>query len=146
MKTSGGTGGSGRISQPTLSEINVTPFVDVMLVLLIVFMVSAPLMQQGIQVNLPKTKAGSLDEAPDKLVLEVDKSLKISLNGKTVQKGSLLSRLQAIASVKPDVQVFVQADERVPYGYIAQVMAEVKTAKITRVGLVTQSGDLKERL
>ena len=136
----------GRVTQTSLSEINVTPLVDVMLVLLIVFMVSAPLMQQGVQVNLPKAKSGSIDEAPDKLMLEVTKDLEIRINGKSIPKGTLSEKLLAIASVKPEVQVFVQADERVPYGYIAQVMAEVKNAKISRVGLVTQPGEPKERL
>lgn len=133
-------------TQTALSEINVTPLVDVMLVLLIVFMISAPLMQQGIQVDLPKANAPSMNEVPDQLVLAVDKSRRVLLNGNVVPSGTLRTKLLAIAKAKPDVQIFIQADQSVPYGYIAQVMAEVKQAQITRVGLVTEPGDSKQRL
>lgn len=138
MNVSGSS--SSRSTPSTLAEINVTPLVDVMLVLLIVFMISAPLMQQGIQVDLPKANAPSISEVPDQLVLAIKKNRQITLNGKTVDKGTLRVRLQAIASVKPDVQVFIQGDQGVPYGVVAQVMAEVKQAKISRVGLVTEPG------
>lgn len=131
-----------RLSAPTaLAEINVTPLVDVMMVLLIVFMVSAPLMQQGVQVDLPKANAGSLNEVPEQLVLVVTGSRQIQINGNTVASGTLFRKLQAIQAARPDVQVFIQSDQNVPYGFIAQVMAEVKQAKIQRVGLVTQPGE-----
>ncbi|MFL5812853.1 MAG: ExbD/TolR family protein [Bdellovibrionia bacterium] len=133
--------GSGRTSTTTLAEINVTPLVDVMMVLLIIFMVSAPLMQQGVQVDLPKANAGSLSEVPEQLVLVVTGSRQIQINGNTVASGTLFKKLQAIQAARPDVQVFIQADQNVPYGFIAQVMGEVKQAKIQRVGLVTQPGD-----
>jgi biopolymer transport protein TolR len=134
-------GGSVRSIPTTVAEINVTPLVDVMLVLLIVFMVSAPLMQQGVQVDLPKANAGSLSEVPDQLVLVVNKSREIAINGNTVPGGSLRGRLEAVSQAKPNVEVVIQADQNVPYGFIAQVMAEVKKAKINRVGLVTEPGD-----
>ena len=119
-----GNGSSASSKVPsTLAEINVTPLVDVMLVLLIIFMVAAPMMQQGIQVDLPKANAGTLNEVPDQLVLAVNKRKQITINGNVIERGTLGSRLQAIASVKPDVQVFIQADQTVPYGFIAQVMA-----------------------
>jgi len=131
-----------RMSAPsTLAEINVTPLVDVMMVLLIVFMISAPLMQQGVQVDLPKANAGSLNEVPEQLVLVVTGSRQIQINGNTIAPGTLFKKLQAIQSARPDVQVFIQSDQNVPYGFIAQVMAEVKQAKIQRVGLVTQPGE-----
>jgi biopolymer transport protein TolR len=142
----GGGSGFGRSVPTTLAEINVTPLVDVMLVLLIVFMVSAPMMQQGVHVDLPRANAGSLDEVPDQLVLVVNKSKQILINNNLVETGSLGTKLLAVASVKPNVQVFIQADQTVPYGYIAQVMAEVKRAKISRVGLVTEPGDTGARL
>src|SRR4051812_46546026 len=138
--------GGARSTPTTLAEINVTPLVDVMLVLLIVFMISAPLMQQGVQVDLPKANAGSLSEVPDQLVLVVNKQRKILINSNAIPQGSLLQRLQAIRDVKPEVQVFIQADKDVPYGFIAQVMAEVKRAKINRVGLVTEPGDKTSNL
>ena len=139
--------GSGSRSLPTtLAEINVTPLVDVMLVLLIVFMISAPLMQQGVQVDLPKANAGSLNDVPDQLLLVVTKARQILINGNAVHPGTLRSKLEAITPAKPDVQLFIQADEGVPYGFVAQVMAEAKQAKISRVGLVTEPGDAETRL
>jgi len=111
--------------------------VDVMLVLLIVFMVSAPLMTQGVQVDLPKTTAQTLNESREPLVLSINKNRQIQINEKTIETGSLRGRLEAIAAARPDVEVFIHADQSLPYGLIAQVMAEVKRAKIHRVGLVT---------
>ncbi|HLE01456.1 MAG TPA: biopolymer transporter ExbD [Bdellovibrionota bacterium] len=140
--TSGASGSISRRSVPTtLAEINVTPLVDVMLVLLIVFMISAPLMQQGVQVDLPKANAQSLTEVPDQVVLVINRSRQISINGNTIQSGLLRMKLDAISSVKPQVEIFIQADQSIPYGFIAQVMAEVKKARINRVGLVTEPGD-----
>ena len=140
-KGSGGSGGFGHAIPTTLAEINVTPLVDVMLVLLIVFMISAPLMQQGIQVDLPKANAASLSEVPDQLVLVVTRSRQISINGNSIEQGTLRPKLEAVVSVKPTVEVVIQADQAVPYGFIAQVMAEVKRARINRVGLVPEPGD-----
>ena len=133
-------------TQTALSEINVTPLVDVMLVLLIVFMISAPMMQQGIQVELPKANAGSLNEAPEPIMLVIAHDQTVSINGNRIPSGQLRTKLEGIASVKSNVDVMIQADHRVPYGFIAQVMAEVKQAKITRVGLVTEPADPNSRL
>jgi biopolymer transport protein TolR len=124
----------GRVS---LSEINVTPMVDVMLVLLIVFMVSAPLMQQGVEVNLPKANAGSLSQSEQPTLLIIRSNQSIELDQKTYTQSSLLDKLAALAIAKPNLQVLVQADESVSYGVVAKVMAQVKKAKIHRVGLVT---------
>lgn len=140
FNVSGGSS-SARSTPTTLAEINVTPLVDVMLVLLIVFMISAPLMQQGVQVDLPKANAGSMSEVPDQIVLVVNKSKQLLINGNVIPGGSLRNRLEAIAAAKPNVEVFIQADQGVAYGFIAQVMAEVKRAQIHRVGLVTEPGD-----
>ncbi len=127
-----------RDSTPTtLAEINVTPLVDVMLVLLIIFMISAPLMQQGIQVDLPKASGQSMNEAPDQLVLVISKGRKITINGTEIPQGTLRPRLEAVAAAKPGVEVFIQGDEGVPYGFVAQVMAVGKGARFNRVGLVT---------
>ena len=124
----------GRIS---LSEINVTPLVDVMLVLLIVFMVSAPLMQQGVEVNLPKANAGSLSDADEPIVLSIQSNQHISLDSKSYSMSALSERLEALVIAKPELQILVQADQAVNYGVVAKVMALVKKAKSHRVGLVT---------
>jgi biopolymer transport protein TolR len=140
-------GGLSSRSVPTaLAEINVTPLVDVMLVLLIVFMISAPLMQQGVQVDLPKANAGTMNEAPDQLVLIVDKARQIIIAEHTIQAGTLRQKLEAIAAAKPRIEVVIQADQEISYGFIAQVMAEVKRAGISRVGLVTEPGDPHSKL
>lgn len=125
---------SGRAS---LSEINVTPMVDVMLVLLIVFMVSAPLLQQGVDVNLPKADAGSLSQSEQPTILAIKANRSIELDQKTYSLENLKDKLGALSIAKPNLQVLVQADESVSYGLVAKVMAQVKKAKIHRVGLVT---------
>lgn len=138
--------GLSRSIPSSLAEINVTPLVDVMLVLLIIFMVSAPLMQQGIQVDLPKTATSSLSEAPDQLILTLDRSKQIMLGEQLIPTGTLFKKLEAIVSAKPQIEVVIHADQNLPYGFIAQVMAEVKRAGISRVGLATEEGDLKKHL
>lgn len=141
------SGSSSHRSVPTtLAEINVTPLVDVMLVLLIVFMISAPLMQQGVQVDLPKANAGAMSETPEQLILVVDKNRQILIADNLIQHGTLLKKLEAIVAAKPQTEVVIQSDENVTYGFIAQVMAEVKRAGIHRVGLATAPGDPRTQL
>src|SRR3954467_6646442 len=103
-----GGGSHGGRGPSTLAEINVTPLVDVMLVLLIVFMISAPLMQQGVQVDLPKANAGVLSEVPEQVVLVINKSKQVSINGNTIASGTLRTKLEAIAAAKQNVEVFIQ--------------------------------------
>jgi biopolymer transport protein TolR len=134
MSMSQPSGSKGKVS---LSDINVTPMVDVMLVLLIVFMVSAPLMQQGIEVNLPKADAGSINQSEDPLILTIKANQTIEIEQKIYTLATLTERLSAIAIAKPNLQVLVQADQAVPYGIVAKAMAQVKKAKIHRVGLIT---------
>lgn len=139
-------GSHGSSIPTTLAEINVTPLVDVMLVLLIVFMISAPLMQQGLQVDLPKANAGSISETPEQLILVIDRSHRISIADHTIDKGTLFKKLEAIVTAKPSTEVVIQADQSVNYGFVAQVMAEVKKAGIHRVGLATEPGDPRTQL
>jgi biopolymer transport protein TolR len=134
-------GGAHSSAHTTLSEINVTPFVDVMLVLLIVFMVSAPLLQQGIDVNLPKVKADSLPQTEEPIVLTVINSQNFKLDGKTISKSTLQSKLEKLARSGNRPQVLVQADKKVAYGTVIEVMADIKNAGIKQVGLVTSPLD-----
>ena len=129
---------SSRSNTPTaLAEINVTPFVDVMLVLLVVFMISAPLMQQGMHVELPKANTGALREVPDQVVVVLDKQQNLYINKTAIQRASLQGRLIGMAKTKPTLEVFVHADKSVPYGAVAELVAQVKKANIHRIGLVT---------
>lgn len=143
MGTSQNSGGTSRrrTTQTALSEINVTPLVDVMLVLLIVFMVSAPLMQQGLQIDVPKTSGSTLDDSQEPLVLTINKQKEIQINKNTFPLSQLRSKLAAIYENKSKKEIFIQADQSVSYGFVAKVMAEVKQSGITKVGLVTEPGN-----
>jgi biopolymer transport protein TolR len=142
---SGGASGSGgSYRTPTsLSEINVTPLVDVMLVLLIVFMITAPLMQHGVQVDLPKASSSSLDEQREPVVLIIRKEKKINIGSAEIPYNDLRKKLNAIYQTKNSKEILVQADQNVPYGFVAQVMSEIKKAGITKVGLVTDPSEEK---
>ncbi len=132
------TGGSGR---QTLSEINVTPLVDVMLVLLIIFMVTAPLIQQGVEVNLPDARAKAVEATEQKLVLSVkaDRSLWLGTteDAARVPLAALEERLRANTRAQKDQELFLMADQSLPYGYIVEVMATVQRAGISNVGMIT---------
>ncbi len=143
QSTSHRRSGSGitRRSSGALADINVTPLVDVMLVLLIVFMISAPMMQQGVQVDLPKAQGQALDEQKEPIVLVIHKDQHVTINENTVATSSLDGferKLKAIYANKEAREIFVQADQAVPYGFVARVMALIKKAGITKVGLVTR--------
>jgi len=131
------SGGIGRSLPTTLAEINVVPLIDIMLVLLITFMISAPLMQQGTQIELPKANTGALPDIADQIVLEISSNRLIKMNGVEIKKGTLRDKLEALAQVKPEIQVFVKADKKIEYGFLAKVISEIKKSKINRVGLVT---------
>ncbi|MHB8882947.1 MAG: protein TolR [Thermodesulfovibrionales bacterium] len=118
-----------------LSEINVTPFVDVMLVLLVIFMVTAPLMQQGVDVNLPKAKGKELP--PDERVsLVIKKDRTIYLNDTQLSIPEMRKKLEAVSKLNPNV--FLRADKDVPYGLVVEVMGEIKEAGIEKLGMVTE--------
>jgi biopolymer transport protein TolR len=117
-----------------LSEINVTPFVDVMLVLLVIFMVTAPLLQQGIDVNLPQAKGKEFKPA-ERVVITIKKDGKIYLN----KTRTNLNRLKAKLSTMGDRDVFLKADKDVPYGVVVEVMGELREIGIERLGMVTES-------
>jgi biopolymer transport protein TolR len=131
-------GDSNYKSEAMLSEINVTPMVDVMLVLLIVFMVSAPLMQQGIQVDLPKTKSPALTEQEKPVVIVVNANGGVELNKNVIPGPEVSTKLAAIFEHREKKEIFIQADKGIPYGTVATVMAQAQAAGIHRIGLVTE--------
>jgi biopolymer transport protein TolR len=125
-------------TQKAMSEINVTPFVDVMLVLLIIFMVTAPMLSMGIDVNLPRVKSKSVDVTEEKLVLTITEAREIFLNKNKMHLGELNFKLEAIFSNRIDREVFLRADRSVPYGFVVQVMSEVRKAGVDKLGLITE--------
>jgi biopolymer transport protein TolR len=140
------SGGSGR---QTLTEINVTPLVDVMLVLLIIFMVTAPLIQQGVEVSLPEARAKAVDAEEQKLVLSIksDKSLYLgtSEDAARIPFDALEDKLRANTRAMKDHELYLMADKALPYGYVVDVMATVQRAGITNVGMITNPAADKVR-
>ncbi|UOF00258.1 ExbD/TolR family protein [Bdellovibrio bacteriovorus] len=136
----GASGGKSK-SRATLSEINVTPLVDVMLVLLIMFMVTTPLMQQGISVDLPKTAASGVEMKEEPFVLVIGPDQKMTIAKARITMEQLRPKLKAIFENRKDKQVYIQADRKVDYGFVAEAMAEVRAAGIFNIGLITQPKD-----
>ena len=128
----------GSSESSAISQINVTPLVDVMLVLLIIFMVTAPILQQGVSIDLPKVAAGPLTGEEEQLVVNVAKGGQIYLNDTAMTPEQLKEKLRAIVAARPDRQLYVRADQAVPYGQVMQVMGAVRDAGLVRVGLVTE--------
>jgi biopolymer transport protein TolR len=121
-----------------VSQINVTPLVDVMLVLLIIFMVTAPIIQQGVEVNLPKVKAAALPGEEQQFVVSLTRGGELYLNDTRLTPEELTEKLKAIGLERPDRQIFIRADQEVPYGDVVRTMAAVKASGIENVGMVTQ--------
>ena len=121
-----------------MAEINVTPLVDVMLVLLIIFMVTAPMLSMGIDVNLPRVKAKSVDVTEEKLVLTISEAKEIFLNKTKLPLGELNPKLEAIFSNRIDREIFLRADKNVPYGFVVEVMSEVRKAGVDKLGMITE--------
>ncbi|MEQ9260016.1 MAG: protein TolR [Roseovarius sp.] len=131
--------GRGR-SRP-MAEINVTPFVDVMLVLLIIFMVAAPLMTVGVEVELPKTAANALpSEEEEPLTVTVTAKGVVMIQTTEVPRGELVNRLRAIATERASTRIFLRADGAVPYAEVMQVMGALNSGGFANIGLVTDTG------
>ena len=128
----------GRGPRRQLSEINVTPFVDVMLVLLIIFMVTAPLMQQGIDVDLPKTQSQGLRSDTQPLVVTVKREGQVFVQNAEVPIDQLGKKLQAIFDTREDRLVYLRADAKVAYGTVARTLAILRGAGATSIGMVTE--------
>ena len=121
-----------------MGEINVTPFVDVMLVLLIVFMVTAPLLTVGVEVDLPKTKVGAINADAAPLVVSIKSDGSLYLQETIVEPEALIPRLKAISNANPDVRIFVRGDRAVSYGEVLSVMGRIQSAGFEKVALVAK--------
>ncbi len=122
----------------SISQINVTPLVDVMLVLLVIFMVTAPILQQGVNVDLPEVTASPLSGTEQQLVVAVTGEGKVYLNDAPMPEGELGTKLQAVLRLRPEREVYLRADKRVPYGRVVEVMAAIRMAGVKRLGMVTE--------
>jgi biopolymer transport protein TolR len=121
-----------------ISQINVTPLVDVMLVLLVIFMVTAPILQQGYPVELPKAEGAALAGEDEQLVVSLTRDGDIYLNDTRLSAGDLTTKLAAIRRLRPDRHVFLRADRSVQYGEVARVMEAIRASGLTRLGMVTE--------
>ena len=136
----GGGNGRGRRSRP-MAEINVTPMVDVMLVLLVIFMITAPLMTSSVNVDLPKASASPITPEKDPITVSVASDSKVYLGNDGMELGDLVAKLQAQASSDPDRRIYVRGDKDVPYGRMIEVMGTIKQGGFNKVALlVEQSG------
>ena len=142
MNVAGSSGGRGRHGRrkAVMAEINVTPMVDVMLVLLIIFMVSAPLLTVGVPLDLPQTQAKSLDQQKDPLTLSVNLKGQVFLNDTEIPIDELVPKLKAITDARAglDERIFVRGDKKVDYGTVMKVMGRLSAAGFRRVALVTE--------
>lgn len=127
-----------RKNRALMSDINVTPFVDVMLVLLIIFMVTAPLLTVGVQVDLPDTKAGAVSGQDEPLAVSVDAGGQIYIQDMAVDLDTLVPRLHAITGNNPDIRIFVRGDRAINYGRVMAVMGQINAAGYRRVALIAQ--------
>ena len=127
-----------------MSDINVTPFVDVMLVLLIIFMVTAPMMVEGLNVDLPEATAKPLDSEKEHLIITIDKNNLVYINDFKVAVDFLGEKLNKMLQGRSDREVYLKADKNIPYGIVVQVMAEIKKAGIEQLGMITEPAILKK--
>jgi len=131
------TSRSGRRKANLMSEINVTPMVDVMLVLLIIFMVTSPMMVAGVKVDLPETNSSAIQGQDEPLSITVTKNGKIYLMETLIEEANLIDKLKAVTSEKFDTRIFVRGDKNTPYGDIINVVAQINSAGFTKVALIT---------
>lgn len=125
----------GRGKSP-IANINVTPFVDVMLVLLVIFMVTAPIIQQGVEVNLPQAKASPVEDQEDPLIVTISREGQVYLNDNEMDPAELRSKLEAISRLNARKAVYLRADREVRYGLVIAAIGEIKAAGIERLGMI----------
>ena len=121
-----------------MSEINVTPFVDVMLVLLIIFMITAPLLTTGVSVDLPKTDSQTLPGRDEPITVTINKEGEVFLGENLIQVNTLTAKLKAITSIKPSTRIFIKADENISYGQVVNIMSVITNAGYKKVALITK--------
>lgn len=131
-------GPSRESTEEAMSEINVTPLVDVMLVLLIIFMVTAPALLQGVNVDLPATRAAPLESKEESLILSVTSDKRIFLGETELPRKNLAEKLKAILAERVHNEIFIRADQSIPYGEVVGLLADLKDAGIAKVGMVTR--------
>lgn len=136
--TSGGNNGQ------YMSDINVTPFVDVMLVLLIIFMVTAPMMIQGLDVSLPEATAKPLESEKEHLVITINRDNQVFINDFQVTIDFLQEKLGKILQGRSDREVYLKADKDISYGMVVRIMSEIKSAGVENLGMITEPADLDE--
>jgi biopolymer transport protein TolR len=134
------TSGKGRL----MSDINVTPFVDVMLVLLIIFMVTAPMMTHGVKVETPQTTHQKMDVDDKSLVISIDASRRVFINQYQLNASEVREKLPTILDVKQTGEVYLKADKSLPYGLVMDVMAQIRDAGIEKIGMVTEPAAVKK--
>tara|TARA_B100000524_G_scaffold331000_1_gene217235 strand:- start:725 stop:1144 length:420 start_codon:yes stop_codon:yes gene_type:complete len=127
-----------RKKNKVMSQINVTPFVDVMLVLLIVFMITAPLLTVGVSVDLPKTKASQLNSKGDPIIVSIKKNGELFIQERAIDPLKLLPRLTAISSGNKNLRIYVRGDKNVPYGIVLDTIAKIKSSGFKKVALVAK--------
>ena len=132
---------STRKKDKSISQINVTPFVDVMLVLLIVFMITAPLLTVGVSVDLPKTKVGQLNSKGDPIIVSIKENGEVYIQERVIELSQLLPRLKAISSGNKNLRIYVRGDKSVPYGVVLDTIARIKSSGFKKVALVAKLED-----
>jgi biopolymer transport protein TolR len=137
---------SGGNNNSFMSDINVTPFVDVMLVLLIIFMVTAPMMTQGVDVALPEATAEPLPAEKEKLIISIDDKTTVFINDVPVTVDDLNEKLKRIMSNRSDREVYLKANKDIPYGTVVRVMSEIKLAGVEKLGMVTVPPTKEEKI
>ena len=133
------TRGRRRGRRPLVAEINVTPLVDVMLVLLVIFMVTAPLLTSSVEVDLPSTQAAQSRGQDEPLIVTITAQNKLYIQDSEIDEGGLVARLSAILRNKPDSRIFVRADRNISYGRVMEVMGTISAGGFTKVALVTEA-------
>ena len=135
MAFSGGDGGS---SRRAMTDINVTPLVDVMLVLLIIFMVTAPLIQSGVKVDLPRASAQQMEHQEEKLVLTITRDRRLFLGNSEIPPADLEKKLSSNARIQKEKELYLHADRSLPYGQVVEIMAVARRAGVESLGMITE--------